>query len=146
MGSVDPEAFGFFYCNITTPSNLEHPILQRKIKTEDGIRTVAGLGSWTGWVTSIEVDHCKTLGYRFEILNGYKFRTSNIFSEYVNTLYALRLEYPSGTPMNLIAKLFMNSLYGKFGMKSVSSIVEIFQMLSQNYARLSPIIRSLWKI
>ena len=30
---VDPDAFGFFYCDITTPDNLEHPILQRKVKT-----------------------------------------------------------------------------------------------------------------
>ena len=30
---VDPNAYGFFYCKITTPDYLEHPILQRRIKT-----------------------------------------------------------------------------------------------------------------
>ena len=32
-------------------------------------------------------------------------------------MYNLRLQYDKGTPMNLIAKLLMNSLYGKFAMK-----------------------------
>ena len=41
----EPNAFGFFYCKITTPTYLEHPILQRRVKTKDGIRTIAGLGT-----------------------------------------------------------------------------------------------------
>jgi hypothetical protein len=41
---VDPNAFGFFYCKIIAPNNLEHPIIQTHIKTEDGIRTIAPLG------------------------------------------------------------------------------------------------------
>lgn len=32
-------------------------------------------------------------------------------------MYNLRLLYPKSNPMNLIAKLLMNSLYGRFGMK-----------------------------
>jgi DNA polymerase type B, organellar and viral len=35
---------------------------------------------------------------------------------YVDFLYNLRSEYPSGHPLNLIAKLLLNSLYGRFGM------------------------------
>jgi hypothetical protein len=42
---VDSNAFGFFYCNIVAPENLEHPIIQTHIKTEDGIRTIAPLGT-----------------------------------------------------------------------------------------------------
>jgi hypothetical protein len=41
-------------------------------------------------------------------------------------MYNLRLEYAKGTPMNLIAKLLMNSLYGKFGMKLDITKVEMF--------------------
>ena len=32
-------------------------------------------------------------------------------------MYELRLQYPKSDPMNLIAKLLMNSLYGRFDMK-----------------------------
>jgi hypothetical protein len=41
---VDPNAFGFFYCNIIAPDNLEHPILQTHVKVNKGIRTIAPLG------------------------------------------------------------------------------------------------------
>jgi hypothetical protein len=72
--SVDPDAFGFFYCNITTPEYMEHPILQRRIKTSEGTRTIAGLGSWSGWVFSAEMDNAMKYGYKFEILQGYRFK------------------------------------------------------------------------
>lgn len=39
---VDPEAYGYFYCEITSPEYLQHPILQRKVKTKEGTRTIAG--------------------------------------------------------------------------------------------------------
>ena len=31
--AVIPDAFGIFYCDIETPEELAHPILQRKVKT-----------------------------------------------------------------------------------------------------------------
>jgi hypothetical protein len=122
---VTPDAFGIFQCNITTPDYLEHPILQRKIK---GKGTVAGLGNWTGWISSLEMDNAVKLGYTFEILRGYQFNRTNIFSGYVNKMYNLRLKYPKGDPMNLIAKLLMNSLYGKFGMKLENTVSEIYNL------------------
>jgi hypothetical protein len=43
-------------------------------------------------------------------------------------MYSLRLEYAKTHPMNLIAKLLMNSLYGKFGMRMERTLVEIFDI------------------
>jgi len=39
---------------------------------------------------------------------------NTLFKEFVETLYKLRTEYPSKTPQNYIAKLLLNSCYGKF--------------------------------
>jgi hypothetical protein len=125
---IEPDAFGFFYCKITSPAYLEHPILQRRIKTNNGIRTIAGLGSWTGWIFSGEMDNAKRYGYQFEIIKGYEYKKGYIFKEYVDKMYNLRMEYDKGHPLNLIAKLLMNSLYGKFGMKMESNVVNIFDM------------------
>jgi len=122
---VEPDAFGFFYCNITSPDSLLHPILQRRIK---GKGTVAGLGSWTGWICSSEMDNAIKFGYTFEIIKGYQFDRDNIFEGYVTKMYNLRKEYLSGHPMNLIAKLLLNSLYGKFGMKVEKTTVDIFNL------------------
>ena len=124
---VEPDAYGFFYCKITSPEYLEHPILQRRIRTSDGlIRTIAGLGSWQGWLASHEMDNAMKFGYQFEIIRGYEFELGDIFSTYIEKLYNLRLQYGKGTPMNLIAKLLMNSLYGKFGMSLEKTQVEIY--------------------
>jgi hypothetical protein len=43
--AVDSNAFGFFYCKITAPSNLNHPIIQTHVKTSNGLRTISPLGS-----------------------------------------------------------------------------------------------------
>jgi len=129
---VEPDAFGFFYCKITSaalaqaPEYLIHPILQRRIKTSGGLRTVAGLGTWEGWIYSDEMDNALKFGYSFEILKGYQFDKGNLFSDYVNRMYALRLEYDKTLAMNLIAKLLLNSLYGKFGMRTEITRVDIY--------------------
>lgn len=123
---MEPNAYGFFYCKITSPTSLKHPLLQRRIKTNDGIRTIAGLGSWSGWVSSVEMDNAIKYGYTFEIIKGYQFETGNIFKEYVQRMYNLRLKYSKGDAMNLIAKLLMNSLYGKFAMKLERTEVAIY--------------------
>ena len=64
-------------------------------------------------------------GYTFEIIKGYEFKKADIFSKYINKMYNLRLQYPKGDAMNLTAKLLMNSLYGKFGMNTEMTKVEI---------------------
>ena len=124
--SLESSAFGYFYCKITSPEYLENPILQRKIITSEGIRTIAGLGSWEGWIFSGEMDYAMKLGYTFEILKGYQFEKGYIFKDYVLKMYNLRMEYAKTHPMNLIAKLLMNSLYGKFGMKLDTTRIEMF--------------------
>ena len=124
--SLEANAFGYFYCKITSPTYLEHPILQRRILTSEGLRTIAGLGSWEGWIFSGEMDNAMKKGYTFEILKGYQFEKGYIFKDYINKMYNLRLQYDKGHPMNLIAKLLMNSLYGKFGMKLDTTRIEMF--------------------
>ena len=114
--AIDPNAFGFFYCKITAPDNLRHPIIQTHVKTNNGIRTIAPLGTWEDMLFSGEMDNAIKYGYKFEILWGYTFERKNIFKDYVDFLYNFRLKYPKDDPLNLIAKLLLNSLYGRFGM------------------------------
>jgi hypothetical protein len=49
-------------------------------------------------------------------LKGYTFEKGFIFKDYVEKLYAIKESHPKGSPMNLNAKLLLNSLYGRFGM------------------------------
>lgn len=64
----NPNAFGFFYCKITTPQYLEHPIIQTHVKTKSGIRTMSALGNFSEMIFSEEMDNAIKLGYQFEIL------------------------------------------------------------------------------
>lgn len=104
--------FGFFHVKITSPKHLDNPILQ--IRYND--RTVSPLGSWTGWYFSEELFNAEKFGYKFEILEGYLFEKENIFKDYVSVLHQIKQSSEKSSPLYLIAKLLMNSLYGKFGM------------------------------
>jgi DNA polymerase type B, organellar and viral len=129
--TIDANAYGFFYCKITSPAFLEHPLLQRRIKTSEGTRTIAGLGSWTGWICSSEMDNAIKFGYTFEILRGYEFKLGRPFTKFILTMYELRQQYPKGHPLNGLAKQMTNSLYGKFGMRSEFTRVDIFAINSE---------------
>ena len=65
---------------------------------------------------SEELYNAEKFGYKYEIIWGYIFDRGNIFKDYVDTIYNLRLKYPKSDPMNLIAKLHLNSISGRFGM------------------------------
>ena len=60
-------------------------------------------------------------GYKFEILRGYKFERGIVFKTYVELLYGLRTQYNKSEPLNYIAKILLNSLYGRFGMSVINT-------------------------
>lgn len=51
-----------------------------------------------------------------------------IFKEYVEKMYALRQQYSKDNPMNLVAKLLMNSLYGKFGLNPQNDVAQVLDL------------------
>ena len=111
-----PNAFGFFYCKIIAPDDIKHPILQTHVKTTNGIRTISPIGTWEDMLFSEELKNALNYGYKIEILWGYTFDSGYIFKDYVDFLYNLRSNYSKSDPMNFIAKILLNSLYGRFGM------------------------------
>jgi len=64
----ETKPFGFFYCKITAPDNLLHPILQIQHKTKDGVRTLSPLGKFEGIFFSEELYNAQKFGYKFEVL------------------------------------------------------------------------------
>jgi len=114
-----PDKLGYYLLEVTAPDNLIHPIIQYPIKSNsyrvDAM--VSTLGSWKMVIYSEELKNALNYGYKFNILEGIIFeKQENIFKEYVNYMYNLRKQFPKDNPLNLIAKLLMNSLYGRFGM------------------------------
>lgn len=113
------DPFGFFYVNVKTPENLFIPILQTRVKTTDGTKTMAPLGTWKGWYFSEEIKLAMNNGYEIEILNGYLFEKGYIFKDYVLDLYNIKNKSSKDDPWYIISKLLLNSLYGRFGMDPV---------------------------
>ena len=103
-------------CKVTAPNNLEHPLIQKHVKGPGGIRTISPVVTFNHWVFSPSIIAYSKKGYIFEVLKGYTFDSEIVFDKYVDTLYELRLKYPKTNPMNYIAKILMNSLFGRFGM------------------------------
>ena len=78
------------------------------------------------------MDNAINYGYTFEIIKGYQFEKGDLFSKFVTTLYEMRQEHPKGHPLNSIAKLMLNSLYGKFGMRNESTRADIYAINSES--------------
>ena len=111
---VEPNAFGFFEVEITSPQNeIKHPIIQTKVDTGNGLRTVSPLGTWKDMLFSEEINNAIKYGYKFKIIRGYLFESANIFKEYIDVLYEIKQSKSKDDPMYLISKLLLNSLYGR---------------------------------
>lgn len=125
----EPEAIGFFFVLlklVEAPLNLKHPILQVKRLINGNLMTISPVGRFSGWFYSKELQEAIKLGYRIEVIKGYIFEKEAIlFEDYIKFLYKMRLEYDKGDALNLIAKLLMNSLYGRFAMNPVYPTTKI---------------------
>lgn len=98
---------------MTTPTELANPILPYR---NNGI-TLYPEGSWTARDCWDELLNALNYGYKFELLEGYLFEGSNLFSTYVECLNETKEQAEPDPARYLIAKLLLNSLYGRFGMK-----------------------------
>ena len=78
---------------------------------------------------SEEMFNAMKYGYTFQVHCGYLFDRANLFEQFINELYQLRLSYAKSDPMNLICKLVMNSCYGKFGQ---AIKLPIYMILNEN--------------
>lgn len=115
-------SFGFYFAEIEAPKGLDIPVLPVK---RDG-RTLCPTGSFSGWYFSEELKEAQLeYGYKVKIIRGYQYERGVIFHEYINHFYNIKMN-ASGADRT-IAKLMLNSLYGKFGMSPDMETVEIIQ-------------------
>jgi hypothetical protein len=106
------ELFGILYVDIVTPLDLKVPVLLHKV---NGVN-IAPVGSWSGWYFSEELKFAESLGYKITVQKGHLYSQGDIFSKYVDTLYSLRQQYAKSDSRNLIAKMLLNGLSGRFGL------------------------------
>jgi len=125
------DLFGFFYCDIEVSKDKYIGILP--YRTKDGI--IFPLGKWSGMYFSEELKFAEENGYVIKVKWGYNFnRVSNVFTDYVNNLYAMKSN-PKNVTQKSLAKSLLNNFIGRFGMdinKPISEIVnnETFNEIS----------------
>lgn len=114
--------FGYYYVKVTAPLDLDVPVLQLRVKTKSGTKTMAPVGSWEGWYFSEELENAvNNYGYKVEVIRGYLFEKDYIFKDYVEALYKIKEDNSPGkenadASKCTIAKFLLNMLYGRFGM------------------------------
>lgn len=107
--------FGFVFVEVTSP-NKRTPILPHRKVINGVLTTIYPTGTWSGWYFTEEIKNAEKYGYKFEIFKGYHYEKSILFKKYVSDLYKIKCSSQPGTSMYIIAKLLLNSLYGRFGM------------------------------
>lgn len=110
--------YGFFEVEVETPDaeDLKYPMLQTRIKTSDGMRTVAACGKWTGVYSTTELYFAMEFyNYKFKVLRGVLFPQTVLFEDFINHFYDIKSKTPKDNPRYFIAKIILNSLYGKMG-------------------------------
>lgn len=109
---------GFIECEINCPENIKHPILQIRREVNNNLRTFSPVGTFTGWFHTEEIKEAIKLDYTVKIISGYLFEEAEIFNDYINDLYEIKMEADKNKDQvwRLISKNLMNSLYGRFGM------------------------------
>jgi len=123
---INSDWFGFIHATVKAPDNLNIGILAVR---RDG-KLITPSGTFTGTWFSEEVRLALEYGYTIiSIAYGYKFNKSNkVFDQFINNLASMKIvAEKDGLPAKRnIAKLLMNSTYGRFGMhisNAISTIV-----------------------
>ncbi len=108
---------GMSLVTVTTPF-MQYPLLPYRDPNFD--KLIFPIGTFTKWYTNVELRRAQELGH--EILRVHKSyyykKTCEPFKDFVLDLYDKRMEYKQlNSEMELVVKLCMNGLYGKFGQK-----------------------------
>lgn len=95
---------------------MNYPLLPYRFEK----KLIFPIGTFRGVYTHAELRKAVDMGYIIKKVYKTIYYTESklYFSEFVKTLYQKRLEYQkSNSPMEIVCKLLLNSLYGKFAQK-----------------------------
>jgi hypothetical protein len=118
------EAIGFVKCRVEVPRETLIPVLPYR----QGGKLIFPTGRFHGTWSTVELR--RAIGQGAKILRHYEsawFRGGFPFLSYVATLYKYRNKAAENWNeiLDIIAKLLLNSLYGKFGSKTVRETLHI---------------------
>ncbi len=120
--------FGFIYGEITCPEEdvLRVPFVQYRTPVTDWVSCpTSKRGTFSRLIFSEEIKYAIKFGYSINIEYCYIFeRGKDLFKDFVIDHFEIK-KNTSDPELKLIAKLILNSLYGRMGMKDIENIIKI---------------------
>lgn len=117
--------FGFVYGEITCPNEntLQVPFIQYKDNLNKNV--VCPRGKFKRLIFSEEIKYALKFGYSIKVEYCYKFkRGKDLFKDYVIDHYEIKSSTDDPVQRS-IAKLFLNALYGRMGMREIENTLKI---------------------
>lgn len=118
------ELTGFIDCTVTV-NDCHIPVLPCRVEN----KLVFPIGKFRGTFSTVELRLAEELGQLASVdyHDSVYFKTDHIFDDYVDTLYAFRDKRKKdwSLPLDRVAKIGLNTLYGKFGSQEVRETIHI---------------------
>ena len=115
------KSFGFIRANVYVDDNFKIPILPVR---KDGL-LIFPTGSFSGTWFSEELNYAEENGYKVDRIEGIMYEKSpDVFKSFIDKFYKIKSESENSSQTK-IAKLILNSLYGKLGSRDVYSKVSV---------------------
>lgn len=109
----DSQRLGIFNAEVTAPGDIHVPCLGIVCDS----KYLFPIGTFEGYWTSTELNYARSLGYKIRVKKGVVWpEKRSIFKEFITELYNIRLTSKPKSVSDILAKLLMNSSYGRFGM------------------------------
>lgn len=112
-------AMGFYDAEVEVPKNMYIPPLPVMAEVGKSTKLIFPTGRFKGRWSTIELEYAKSLGVKIiSTGRGAIFKDGGyLFKDYVDHLYKIRQESEKGSVSDMLAKLLMNSCYGRFGLR-----------------------------
>lgn len=115
---------GIYFCTYVANKNCQNSAVPRRDCTCGKPEKCEKKGScgnikWdlkthSGWYTSVDIEHMWKLKYEVHIQHGWYWeQKKRVFADYITEQFQQKAKATKGTAPYNLAKLFMNSLYGK---------------------------------
>ena len=118
---------GFVFAKITPPSKEILPNLFIQTRNSDGSVTCPRVPFYE-YISTVDLRQGLEFGYKAEILCGVNFpdasNSNELFGKFVDTLYNIKSTATDNVQRS-IAKLTLNSTYGKFGQKEMEYTIKL---------------------
>lgn len=116
-----PDAVGFYFCDVDVPDDCYCPPLG--MTNADG-KYIFPTGTWRELYSIPEINYARSCGVKIKTYTGYLFHSSGyLFKDFVEELFTIKANAEKGGVDETIAKLLLNSCYGRFGINADKEVV-----------------------